>query len=72
MQTEQVRANDLLRVIRAEYLEMPGLQLTIRQAQRLWGLDAPTCAAMFDALVTARFLRRTQRDVYVLAGPIVK
>ena len=72
MQTEQVRANDLLRVIRTEYLEMPGLQLTIRQAQRLWGLDAPTCAAMFDALVTARFLRRTQRDVYVLAGPIVK
>jgi hypothetical protein len=72
MQTEQVRANDLLRVIRAEYLEMPGLQLTIRQAQRLWGLDAPTCAAMFDALVTARFLRRTHRDVYVLAGPTVK
>ncbi len=72
MQTEQVRANDLLRVIRAEYLEMPGLQLTIRQAQRLWGLDAPTCAAMFDALVTARFLRRTHRDVYVLAGTTVQ
>ena len=72
MQTEQVRANDLLRVIRAEYREMPGLHLTIRQAQRLWGLDAPTCAAMFDALVAARFLRRTHRDAYVLAGPTVK
>ena len=73
MQTEQVRANDILRVIRAELpLEMPGLQLTIRQAQRLWGLDAPTCAAMFDALVTARFLRRTHRDVYMLASPAVK
>lgn len=72
MQTEQVRANDILRVIRAEYLEMPGLQLTSRQAQRLWGLDAQTCAAMFDALVRARFLCRTQRDAYVLAGPTVK
>ena len=72
METEQASANDLLRVIRAEYLEMPGLHLTSRQAQRLWGLDAPTCAAMFDALVAARFLRRTQRDAYVLAGPTVK
>ena len=72
MQTEQVRENDLLRVIQAEYLEMPGLQLTSRQAQRLWGLDAPTCAAIFDALVTARFLRRTRQDAYVLAGPTVK
>jgi hypothetical protein len=72
MQTEQVSANDLLRVIQAEYLEMPGLHLTSPQAQRLWGLDAPTCAAMFDALVTARFLCRTHRDAYVLASPAVK
>jgi CheY-like chemotaxis protein len=53
-------------VIQAEYLEMPGLDLTSRQAQPLWGLDAPTCAAMFDALVTAHFLRRNHRDAYVL------
>jgi hypothetical protein len=29
-----------LRRIRGEYLEMPGLCLTLAQAQRLWGLEA--------------------------------
>jgi hypothetical protein len=58
----------LLRVIRAEYMEMPGLCLTTRQAQRLWGLDARTCAVLFDTLVAVEFLRRTTRDAYVLAA----
>jgi hypothetical protein len=66
--TEQLSLKDLLPVIQAEYLEMPGLHLTSRQAQRLWGLDAPTCVALFDTLVRAQFLRRTHRDGYVLAG----
>lgn len=30
---------DLIVRISAEYLEMPGLRLTLRQALRLWGLD---------------------------------
>jgi hypothetical protein len=33
---------ELLRRIRAEYLEMPGLRLTAPQAQRLFGLDSET------------------------------
>jgi hypothetical protein len=33
---------ELLRRVRAEYLEMPGLRLTAPQAQRLFGLDAET------------------------------
>ena len=37
---------DILRRIRGEYLEMPGLRLTSVQAQRLWGLDARTCASV--------------------------
>jgi hypothetical protein len=43
--------------IQAEFLEMPGLQLTIAQAQRLYGLDRTVCAAALDALVDANFLR---------------
>ena len=35
--------NPLLMRIKAEFLEMPGLQLTPLQAQRLWGLDAKAC-----------------------------
>jgi hypothetical protein len=56
-----------LRLIRAEYLEMPGLQLTKPQIQRLWRLDPPTCDALVDALVSDQFLRRTRHAAYVLA-----
>jgi hypothetical protein len=50
--------------IRAEYVEMPGLHLTRRQAQRLWGLDESTCEAVLIALEDERFLRRTQAGTY--------
>lgn len=53
-----------LQRICAEYLEMPGLQLTIRQAQRLWGLDEETCARSLEFLVESRFLVRTSRNLY--------
>jgi hypothetical protein len=46
----------LLERIRAEYLEMPGLRLTVDQAQRLCGVERATCQAVFDALVRAHFL----------------
>jgi len=68
--TGEKSVTDLLQVIRAEYLEIPGLHLTRAQAQRLWALDTTTCDAMLSALVNARFLRRTPRDAYVLAGSL--
>ncbi len=45
--------------IRAEFEEMPGLRLTLRQAARLWGLDQEACRAVVDALVGTSFLRWT-------------
>ena len=45
--------------IRSEFMEMPGLQLTVPQAARLWGLEAPACKAVIDALVASAFLRWT-------------
>jgi hypothetical protein len=45
MMPEQTSATQLLRVIQAEYLEIPGLHLTQPQVQRLWSLDAHTCDA---------------------------
>jgi hypothetical protein len=48
--------NALLRRVRAEYLEMPGLRLTLEQAQRLCGVERVLCQAILDALVNARFL----------------
>ncbi len=46
------------------YLEMPGLRLTIQQAQRLLGLDEFTCRRVLDALVDAGFLCRADREPY--------
>ena len=56
MAAERTRG-DWLQLIRAEYLEMPGLHLTAGQVQRLWGLDASLCEALLTALVDGRFLR---------------
>ena len=42
--------------IRAEYLEMPGLRLTLEQAQRLCGVERILCKTVLDALVEAKFL----------------
>jgi Fic family protein len=50
----------LARRIVAEYLEMPGLALTVAQAQRLWGCDRATCRQVTDMLVAKGVLRWTR------------
>ena len=62
-----VHVADWLGLIRAEYLEVPGLHLTLPQARRLWGLDEVTSEAVFAALVDICFLRRTRAGAYVRA-----
>jgi hypothetical protein len=59
---------DWLRLVQAEYQEMPGLNLTKPQVQRLWGLDEATCNEVLGTLETEHFLKRTSRDGYILAG----
>ena len=56
--------NTLLTRIRAEYLEMPGLRLTLAQAQRLCGIERALCMAVLDALVTDRFLCVKSNGMY--------
>jgi hypothetical protein len=46
----------MLERIRGEYLEMPGLRLTLEQAQRLCGVERTLCKAVLDALVDAKCL----------------
>lgn len=57
--------DDLLRRVEGEYCEMPGLSLTARQAERLWGLDGATCAIVLATLIERRVLRRTTIGIYV-------
>ena len=64
------RVSDRLgRRVRAEFLEMPGLCLTFDQAQRLWSLERRTCEDLLNSLIDSRFLRRTDRGLFVLRGP---
>jgi hypothetical protein len=49
----------LVERVRSEFLEMPGLRLTLPQAARLWGLDLASCEAVVDVLVEREFLQRT-------------
>jgi hypothetical protein len=55
----------LIRRIRSEFMEMPGLQLTPSQAARLWGLEQRACHDVIDTLVATAFLRWTTRGTIV-------
>lgn len=60
--------------IRAEFLEMPGLALTLAQAARLFGIDVRQAKQDLQRLLDERFLVRDargafrRRDVFVLGG----
>lgn len=42
-----------------EYLEMPGLNVTIPQACRLWTIEPSRCARVLDTLLETGFLRKS-------------
>jgi hypothetical protein len=54
--------------IRGEFREMPGLQLNLVQAQRLFDLDPAACRQVIETLVDAAFLRWTASGTVVQAG----
>ena len=54
----------LLQRVYGEFLEMPGLRLTCKQAQRLWGLDEQSCLELLEFLVDAKFLCRPGHGTY--------
>ena len=60
------RDADLLERVYREYLDLPGLQLTLAQAARLCDTDRETCAQALESLVDAGFLRHFA-DAYVRA-----
>jgi hypothetical protein len=56
--------NTILNRIRAEYLEMPGLRLTVEQARRLCGVQGALCQCALDTLVDTEFLRVKSDGAY--------
>ena len=67
-----IAREQLLRRVRGEYLEMPGLKLTLLQAQRLWAMDEQTCGEILDSLTEVRFLHRQHDGTYarLFDGPV--
>ena len=56
---------------RADFMEMPGLELTLPQAVRLWHLGADDCRAVLDALVDLGFLRWTAKRTILRTGQVL-
>jgi len=54
--------------VRAEFVEMPGLELTLPQAARLWNLSPEDCRSVLDVLTNAGFLRWTTGRTVVRTG----
>ena len=50
---------DITTRIRSEYLEMPGMQLTLGQAARLFDTDPGSVETALNRLVASSFLRHT-------------
>ncbi len=59
----------LVRRVRGEFLDMPGMRLTLVQAQRLFGLRVDICERILNELVRDGFLRRTPGMVYARRDP---
>jgi hypothetical protein len=53
---------------RGEYLEMPGLSMTVAQASRLWNVPEEVAEAILAKLVDSRFLQRRNNGVFVRAS----
>lgn len=66
MTPERIGATaEVLRRVRGEFLEMPGLRLTQPQARKLWGLDEALCDALLGALIDAKFLFQTRDGAFM-------
>ena len=66
MVSTQPRVERFVEIVQSEYREMPGLQLTKPQMRRFLGIDILTCDVVLERLERQAFLRRTERDAYVL------
>src|SRR5262245_45394649 len=50
--------------LRGEFLEMPGLRLSVIQVQRLCGVERSLCKAVLNALVEEKFLQQRADGTY--------
>lgn len=69
MTMDSTRIVRQLMAVQNEFLETPALRLTLREAQRRFGLDRITCDAVLGTLVNSGVLARTDDGRYVRFFP---
>lgn len=60
----------LVQRVRSEFHEMPGLNLTLVQAVRLFGIPRDMCTRVLDQLVDSGWLRLTQDGRFALRAEV--
>jgi hypothetical protein len=68
MYMDASRMQDVLTLIQMEYLEMPDLKLTLRQAKRLFDLPLELCENALSTLVSVGFLVQTRDGSFLRRG----
>jgi hypothetical protein len=64
-----LRREAMVRRITAEFRELPGLVLSLKQASRFLGIDVDACARILADLTEAGVLRRTDSQAYARREP---
>jgi hypothetical protein len=64
-----VRREAIVRRIEAEFHDMPGLVLSLKQASRFLGVDEAACGRILAALTRAGVLRRSPNEYYSRREP---
>lgn len=64
-----VRRDAIVRRITAEFRELPGLVLSLKQASRFLGVDEEACARILAGLTKAGILRQTDAQTYARREP---
>jgi len=67
LRSAPVNIEQLADRVRGEFAEMPGLRLTMRQAQRLWNLDRDACEKVVDLLVGRTVLQRVNGNISMIS-----
>ena len=71
MPNHDVDLNRWLALVKGEYRDMPGLNLTKAQVRRMWGLEDSQCDLVLQRLQASHFLRVTPSGSYVLAEELL-
>jgi hypothetical protein len=58
-------------LVKGEYRDMPGLNLTRAQVRRMWGLGDSECDLLLQELQMSHFLRVTPSGSYVRAEELL-